>query len=361
MTEEARNYWFFSLSGIGRARKFAILEAVSSINILYENAWNACMRTMLRDEEVERLSDPMAKEVAARDWDKMSMKGVSFVFFHDLDFPPVLKMIPDPPLGLCIKGSLPLSAWDCVAIVGARSCTPYGRAFALEYARALGRAGVAIVSGLARGIDGFAHRGALDVAAKTYAVLGCGVDICYPRTHIGLYSDIIDAGGGIISEYPLGMAPLTFHFPERNRIISGLSRALLVMEAKAQSGSLITADTALEQGRDVYALPGLADAPHSQGTHRLIEQGAGILISPAHLLELMGYGGGESSRTNKISLDCSENMVYSLLCLQPKSLDEIAIASGLPLTQVHNLLVGLQLQGLVKEIGRQMYVCEHSR
>ena len=163
--------------------------------------------------------------------------------------------------------------------MGARSCTPYGEKYALEYGKKLAECGIQVISGLARGVDGIGQRGALLGGGKTFAVLGSGVDVCYPKNHMGLYLDILEQEGGILSELPPGTPPLPQHFPRRNRIISALSDIVLVMEARERSGSLITADLALEQGKDVYALPGPVNSSLSQGCNRLIFQGAGILLS----------------------------------------------------------------------------------
>ncbi len=229
-----------------------------------------------------------------------------------------------------MKGKLPGKDTEKAAIIGARNCTAYGEKYAVEYGRKLAQAGVDVISGLARGIDGMGHSGALMEKGKTFAVLGCGVDICYPREHIGLYMDIMEQGGGILSEFPPGTPPLAVNFPLRNRIISGLSDVILVMEARERSGSLITADMALEQGKEVYALPGPVDSPLSTGCNRLIQQGAGVLLSPEKLLDEWGIIRiicAERRRKNlrkiKKCLKVKMNLVYSCVGLYPKNVEHL--------------------------------------
>ena len=218
--------------------------------------------------------------------------------------------------------------------------------------------GIQIISGMARGIDGAGQRGALNAGGATYGVLGCGVDICYPRENIGLYMDI-QQKGGIISEQIPGQPPLPAYFPERNRIISGLADVVLVIEAKEKSGSLITADMALEQGKDVYALPGPVTSSMSQGCHRLIRQGAGILISPEDLLIELGINivnQGQIIDKNEKVLESTENMVYSCLGLFPKGMSQLLEETGLNVQELLEQLITLEMKGYVKEISKNYYV-----
>lgn len=245
-----------------------------------------------------------------------------------------------------------------MAIVGARKCTPYGEEMALAYGERLAEAGIQIISGMARGIDGAAQRGALNGGGRTYGVLGCGVDICYPREHRGLYCDILKEGG-LLSEQLPGEPPLAGYFPARNRIISGLSDLVLVMEAKERSGSLITADMALEEGKDVFALPGLATSPMSRGCHRLIAQGAGILLSPEDLLEMLGYQKEKLCQKpdkNEKMLETTENIVYSCLGLYPKGVQSLSVETGLAPPDLIEQLMTLELQGYIKEVSRNQYI-----
>lgn len=198
-------------------------------------------------------------------------------------FPQPLREIDDPPLGLYWKGRLPDYSKPSLAIIGARMSSAYGRVQARDFAIELARNGVQIVSGMARGIDGIAGKAALEVSDDSFAVLGCGVDLCYPRENLELYQQLV-ARGGVISEYPPGIPAARLNFPQRNRIISGLSQALLVIEAREKSGTLITVDLAAEQGRDIFALPGRVSDSTSHGCNALIRQGAGIATAPDDLL-----------------------------------------------------------------------------
>ena len=240
----------------------------------------------------------------------------------------------------------------------ARNCTSYGEQMALQYGKCLGHAGVQVISGMARGIDGAGQRGALNGDGTTFAVLGCGVDVCYPRENIGLYMDI-QKKGGIISEFPPGTEPLARNFPMRNRIISGLAEWILVIEAKEKSGSLITADFALDQGKDVYALPGPVTSALSQGCHRLIRQGAGILITPEELMDewnLNRMQMGQKNNKNEKMLESPERMVYSCLDLFPKGIDELMKETELSISELMERLITLELKGYAEEVSRNYYI-----
>jgi len=232
----------------------------------------------------------------------------------------------------------------------------------LRFVERLAESGIQIISGMALGIDGMAHRAALNVGGKTFAVLGGGADVCYPAAHKGLYKDLIKRGG-ILSEQPPGTPPVAWHFPARNRLISGLADVVLVMEAKEKSGSLITADMALEQGRDIYALPGMVTEPLSCGCNRLIRQGAGILLNEEDLLEELVIKGLLkkkiaiiSDTKNKIKLETKENLVYSKLGLYPRGLDDLQRETGLTPQEVMGICVSLQLKGCIQERSKNYYV-----
>ena len=237
-------------------------------------------------------------------------------------------------------------------------CSAYGRATASYFARVLAANDIQIISGLALGIDGAAHEGALMADGKTFAVMAGGCEICYPRSHIGLYESIRTTGG-IISEEPCGFPPIAKMFPKRNRIISILADIVLVVEARAKSGSLITADFAAEQGRDIFAVPGRLEDELSRGCNELIAQGAGIAISPERMLEIMGKNPKKSDNSKIFMqnvLAREENMVYSCLSLQPQSLEKLCSDTKLPIQYVTEAVMLLQLKGLAKEIGRNRYV-----
>ena len=281
--------------------------------------------------------------------------GMRFLLPEDPEFPDRLKQIPDPPLYLFVRGTLPPDDQPLAAVVGARRCSRYGMETAEKAAADMARAGIGVVSGMARGIDGAAHRGALNADGLTYAVLGCGADICYPTGHIGLMTDILRRGA-VISEYPPGSPPIAFHFPERNRLISGLASVLLVVEARPGSGSLHTVSHALDQGRDILAVPGRIDEPLSRGTNALIRDGA---IPYTGFDDLLPLFPGLPAASAQISSDkkslspvaSPEEMVYSCLNLSPCSRDEIMRRTGFSMEEINRILLALELGGRVRRQG----------
>lgn len=285
-------------------------------------------------------------------------EGIRYISRDDEGFPKKMLELHDCPEGIYVRGRLPDPEKKSVAIVGARMCSAYGRAVATHFAKVLAENDVQIISGLALGIDGAAHEGALLANGETFAVMAGAVENCYPRSHIGLYEQI-RVNGGILSEEPCGCPPLPHLFPKRNRLISILSDMVLVIEAKKKSGSLITADYAAEQGRDLFAVPGRLEDELSCGCNELIFQGAGIAISPERMLEIMGKSTKKSDNSKSFMqnvLARRENIVYSCLSLQPKSLEELCREVKMPFKDIAEAVMLLQLQGLVKEIGRNRYI-----
>ena len=277
------------------------------------------------------------------------------------EYPEKLNNYPKMPEILFVKGRLPDRKKPSIAIVGARACSTYGRIQAFRYAKVLSSAGVQIISGMVYGIDAEAHKGALEGGTATYAVLAGGVDICYPAGNKALYERILREGGGIISEQPPGMRARNYFFPARNRIISGLADMVLIVEAREKSGSLITAQWALDQGKTVYAIPGPVNEELSIGCHKLIYDGAGIAYSPEILLRELGMNYEnkvKSDSKNDLGLASDLKLVYSCLDLRPKSMDFLIQKTGLPPRQIGSLLLELKLSGLIREIGRHYYIKE---
>ena len=277
-------------------------------------------------------------------------QGIRLVTVLDKDYPRKLRNINQSPFALYYKGQLPQDE-VAVAIVGSRKCSEYGRTIADQLGQSLAACGVGVISGMAYGIDCASHAGALKGQGKTYAVLGCGVDLCYPPEARNIYENIMHAGG-VLSEYPPGTNPLPVFFPARNRIISGLSDIVIVIEAQLKSGSLITADFAMEQGRDVYALPGRITDSNSQGTNRLIYQGAGILDDVKQFLLDMNLTKGKSRgdrKENKLALEKEEALLYSVLDFEPKYLDTIIEETGLSVSQVLTLVDSLKRKKYIRE------------
>lgn len=355
---EAYWYWLCHELYIERAWARELLKAYGSP----ENVFRASEEELLtrypkkaaRNLDILRRREQWEPQKA---YEECLERGIWFYSCESREFPQALRTISDSPLGLFGKGSLPDPDRPSVAIVGARICSDYGKMTARLFGRDLAEHKVQVISGMAAGVDGYAQRGALEGKGKTFAVLGCGVDVCYPRQNRELYT-ALEKEGGILSEYPPGTAPLAHLFPLRNRIISGLSKAVLVVEAKEKSGSLITADVALEQGREVFAVPGRMGDALSAGCNRLIAQGAGIALSPEYLRTELGISTIKKEGKKEIAknlLESSEFLVYSCLSLQSQHIEEIRKKTGLPLLEVMKILVSLELKGWVCEVQKNYY------
>lgn len=288
----------------------------------------------------------------------MREERITYYGREDKCYPRRLRSLPRMPEGLYVRGSLPEEGRPSAAIVGARMCSAYGKQEAYDFAKVLALHGVDIISGLAYGIDASAHEGALAGGGKTHCVLGCGVDICYPRENYPLYREILKSGGGVLSEFPPKSAPAAWHFPIRNRIISGLADVVLVVEAREKSGSLITADYALEQGKAVFALPGRVSDALSRGCNYLIYQGAGIAFDPGCILEELGieYGrtSGAKEKCKKV-FDGDEENVYRHLEILPKSIGNLVAETELPVQKLARILVLLQSMGYAVEEPRNYW------
>lgn len=274
------------------------------------------------------------------------MRNVRYVKKTDADYPSVLNRYERMPAGLYVRGDLPDEGKKSAAIVGARSCSEYGRAEARRFARVLASAGVQIISGMALGIDSEAHEGALEAGGRTFAVLGSGADVCYPYSKERLYKRIME-NGGILSELEPGTPALAYHFPIRNRIISALSDAVIVVEARKKSGSLITADYALEQNKTIYALPGRVRDSLSEGTNDLICQGAVPALSPEQILRDLGILTGKTVKRSGLS--SAEKKILKSVSSAPKSLEMLAEETGLGLGVLSQLITGLLLKDLIGE------------
>ena len=361
LTEEEMEYeyWLAGIQGISSKKKYLLRERMKTGRAVYyiEETQLAGL-DFLSEKERQALKSAGRQRIGNRRAEAAE-KGIRFIPWFSEAYPQRLLELSDFPYALYVKGNLPDPASRKAAIVGSRRCTPYGEKYAVEFGKVLAQYGIEVISGLARGIDGMGQRGALMGNGKTFAVLGSGPDVCYPREHIGLYMDILEQGGGILSEYPTGTPPLAWHFPERNRIISGLSDVVLVMEAGEKSGSLITVDMALEQGRDIYALPGPVNSSLSRGCNYLIQQGAGLLTSPEMLLKEWGIDScsvSDGKAKNKKVLETPEKLVYSCLGLYPKNIEQIAEETKLSPRELVGLLVSLELQGYAREISKNNYV-----
>ena len=276
---------------------------------------------------------------------RLAAEGFRFLSRSSAQFPPLLRAIHDPPPGLFLRGdaSVDLLSSPAVAIVGARACSGYGASAARMLAREVARAGLVVVSGLARGIDAEAHRGALEAGGATIAVLGCGIDRDYPAAHAELARRVA-ATGLIVAEYAPGVAPAPWRFPARNRIVAGLAAVTAVVEARERSGALITADLALEEGREVFAVPGEITSALSCGTNGLLKLGASPLTCAADLLSCFGL---EAVETSAAGMSGETAQVLAVLCESAAGADDLVRASGLPASVVARVLVELELDGRV--------------
>jgi DNA processing protein len=283
--------------------------------------------------------------------------GISLCTIDDQDYPVLLSHIAAAPPVIYYKGTLPLQTDLTVAIVGTRRATSYGREITLQIASELAAAGVTVVSGLARGIDGFAHRGALEGGGRTIAVMANGVDIIYPAEHRPLAESIIEHGA-LISDYPPGTKPEGPNFPARNRLISGLSLATLVVEAPARSGALITVNFAADQGRDVFVVPGNVLSAASQGVNRLLRDGARAITSAADLLEDLGVAVQVNPPPVREALPLTpeESRLYALVTSEAQHIDELAYAANLTISEASALMTMLELKGLVQNSGAQHFI-----
>ena len=297
-----------------------------------------------------------------------TMERLGIVYFsrHHERFPELLNEIPDPPLGIFILGELPPENLHKVAIIGSRRCSEYGLTAARLLAKPLAHSGIIVVSGMARGVDSMAHKGALDGGGKTIAVLGCGVDICYPSENEKLRIDIIN-NGCLLSEYPPGTKPLPMHFPARNRIISGLCQGVVVTEAGRKSGTLITVDQASEQGREVLAVPGNIVSKLSEGTNQLIRDGATPVSSYEDILYALRIpiknlhdtkntdSQNQQSIPNK-NLTPDEQQVYNHLTLEAITFDMLLDIIDIPPQQLHMICTTLELKGLIKRLAGARFI-----
>jgi DNA processing protein len=293
--------------------------------------------------------------------DRLAALGGRLLVAGSSEYPVHLRRIHDPPPVLYALGDLAAEEPRVIAVVGSRRATPYGAATAARLARELTGAGFVVVSGMARGIDAAAHRGAMAGGGRTLAVLGCGVDVSYPPEMRAL-KEQVKAHGAVLSELPLGAPPDAHHFPIRNRIISGMSLGVLVVEATAESGSLITARLALEQGREVFAVPGNVGTPTSAGTNQLIKAGATLVETlddiVGHVAGQLGVTPARTAPFASIALDLTddESRVVDLLSWEPSHVDELTARTRLAPSRMAEVLLGLELKGIVRQVPGHCYV-----
>jgi DNA processing protein len=356
MAEEVFYWLALNLTpGIGSTLMRRLLDRFNTP----EAVFHAPMKEL---SKIEGLGEKVAQEIRKGPLEKVVERELSLlrevggrvITLKDEEYPKRLKDIYDPPALLYVRGELKKEDEFAISIVGSRKTTPYGRWFTEKVSQELARHGVTIVSGMARGIDSLAHLGAISGGGRTIAVLGCGVDVIYPSENRNLFAKIIDRGA-ILSEFPMGSPPEGGHFPRRNRIISGLSLGVVVVQASEKSGSLITAGYALEQGREVFAVPGNVGTESSRGTHRLIKEGAKLVESSEDILEeILPQWRGEREKIPKVEtprpdLTEEEKVLYELLGETPLHIDVMIRESRLDPGKVSSLLLNLELKGMISQ------------
>lgn len=358
--EKERMYWYWMsrIEIIGKAARDKLAAHFKSMREVFEAKPEQIKAVLGVEKQALAILDPVYRCDLEDQFHKLRQRNIYFVTRAQKEFPERLKEIPDGPDWLFYRGNLPDENLPSVAIIGARECSVYGRAVAEMLALELAGAGVQVISGMARGIDGYAQRAALK-QGRSFAVLGNGVDICYPMENYSLYEQL-PAKGGLISEYAPGSKGIAWHFPCRNRIISGLSDALIVVEARRKSGTLITVEHALAQGREVFAVPGRIGEELSEGCNDLIAQGAMVVTDTAGVLEVLArryhYENNQKKIIkNKFYLEQPEKMVYANLRLEPKHVEELLGDLDYSLPELAALLFSMEQKGVIYSPAQNYY------
>ena len=350
-------YWlgFSLIPRIGLKRLIQLRDAYDDL----EAAWTGRIRVPdWNDQLIQHVTYERDKIDISLELEKVERAGAWVLTYLDARYPAMLKELDDAPAVLYIRGRLVEDESSALSVVGTRKATKYGQDVAMDLSRQLASHRVTIVSGMAHGIDAAAHQGALKAHGKTYAVLGCGVDVVYPREHLDLMK-AISHNGAIISEFRMGSQPVAANFPRRNRILSGLSHGVLVVEAPEHSGALITATLAAEQGRDVFAVPANIYNPMGRGTNRLIQDGAKLVTDVADILEELNVTVESRQvrvRTEQVRpSNDTEALILKYLGADPIHIDELVRASGLPTSEVSSTLTILELKGVAQLVGNMQY------
>lgn len=345
------------VKGIGSVRFKALLDNFGDAQTAWEAPPGALRKAGLQEKIVNNLLKVRASVDLNSLWEELQESDISLITWLDEAYPRRLKELDNSPPVMYVRGEItPEDDW-AVAVVGTRKVSPYGRQVAEDLGAFLARNGVTVVSGLARGADAIAHQAALDAGGRTIAVLGSGVDRIYPPDNRKLAEQIMTQGA-VISDYALGTPPDGINFPPRNRIIAGLSLAVVVVEAGEKSGALITASFGAEQGREVFAVPGKIYAAQSKGTNNLIAKGAHPLLKPEDLMEALDLTMISAHKTARKALpaDATEAKLYTVLGHEPMHVDEIREQADLPIEQVSATLALMELKGMVRQVGGMQYV-----
>jgi DNA processing protein len=362
------------IRGIGPRTANQLLDRFGSPAQIFAASRGALEASGVKPETVRELHDSEILEKAGAEIERLERLGAQVITLEDEDYPPLLREIYDPPIALYVRGDLKRACErPCLAVVGSRRCSTYGINAAASLARDLAAQGLTIVSGMARGIDAAAHRGALEAAGLTVAVVGTGLEMTYPKEHKKLEGEIA-ASGAVISEFPLGTPPLPQNFPYRNRVLSGLCFGVLIVEAAEHSGSLITARLAYEQGREVFAVPGTITSQTSFGPNYLIKDGAKLVQHWRDVIEELPRNLKEKilgverpatfpAQSNvqpifaEVELSRSEHQVLELLSPEvPSHIDQLLIASGMNSSELMNALLGLEMKDRIKQLPGKSFI-----
>ena len=351
-------FWFVNIAGIGPKTRKLLIDHFQSPVSVYE-AGEVELGGFLTGKQKKSFDASRDPERVRSFYRSIRDKGIRFISMESGDYPSRLHHLYDPPYGFYLIGRLPQRDKPALAMVGSRKATPYGRRISEEYAGIFAGRGIEVISGMAAGIDAASHRGALKGGGYSLGILGGGIDSIYPRENYNLYRQMYDEGG-ILSEYPPGVACHRGLFPRRNRLISAFADAVFVVEAAGESGSLITADQALEQGRDVFALPGRISDRMSEGCNNLIAQGAVMVRSPADVLEYFSlpYAACKTKTAGYAGVsDPAERAVMDRLdMIEPTSFDSLLSTCGIERQKLCHTLIRMEMKGLISQAGQNRYI-----
>lgn len=360
-SEEDFIMWLVRIDGISLKKKNYLIDYFGSAkNIFYSDKLSLENFSNKVKINIDNIIEKQNQNLLNDYLNELYKKNIKFISKYNIEYPSLLKEINELPLGLFMLGNMPNENSKKVAVIGSRKCTQYGANNSYNFSKSLSEKGVVIISGMALGIDSMAHKGAIDGNGKTIAVLGCGVDVVYPQSNLSLRNSIIE-NGCIISEFPPQTPPFPINFPIRNRIISGLSNAIIVVEAGKRSGTLITVNQALEQGRDVFAIPGNITSALSQGVNELLKNGAFPLTEIEDILFNLGINKNTSTYDNIKNniydeLLPDEKIIYNCISSKPISIDEIVIKTNLKIQTIQYNLTMLELKGVVQKLAGQKYI-----
>lgn len=362
-SDDPRLFWFAlqTVPNIGALRYVVLVKRFGSPQAALEASVTELKRIPdFGDKVAEAIKTQVDWEFAETQLATLIKSDAKIITIQDDTYPELLKRIYSPPPFLFIMGDLTAADQESVAIVGSRVCTAYGKQITEQLAHGIVEAGMTVVSGLARGIDSCAHRSALKAGGRTIAVLGCGLDIIYPPENEQLYDEIA-ASGAVVTEFPFGLKPDKYNFPTRNRIISGLSKGVVVVEAGRMSGALLTAQHAIDQNREVFAVPGNINSPASAGTNELLKQGAIPVTSLADILLALGHHPDnkvEARVRSQPELPDYELAVYNSLTNQPQQIDALSQQLSKPVAEVLSSLFSLEMAGLVRQLPGKLFLRE---